>query len=61
MRGAKGLSANEILVVLAIIAVALVAIASMFPTAYSNVDRAGYMVRDFLPVNVQNWREVPLS
>ena len=37
----QGFSALEVLIASSIIAVALLAIASMFPTAYSNVDRSG--------------------
>ena len=36
-----GISAIEVLVAASILAIALLAIASMFPTAYSNVDRSG--------------------
>lgn len=37
----RGFSAVEVLIAASVIAVALLAIASMFPTAYSNVDRSG--------------------
>lgn len=41
MRDAKGFSLIEVLLATAIIAVAFLAIASMFPTAYQNVDWGG--------------------
>ncbi len=37
----NGFSAIEVLIAMSILAVALLAIASMFPTAYTNVDRSG--------------------
>ncbi len=41
MRMAKGFSLVEVLIASAILAVGLMGLASMFPTAYTNVDRSG--------------------
>jgi len=40
-KGAKGFSAVEFLIAASLIAVALLAIASLFPTAYGNIDVSG--------------------
>ncbi len=41
MRKAEGFSLVEVLIAAAILAVVLLALASMFPTAYRNVDQGG--------------------
>jgi len=41
MKKAEGFSLVEVLIAAAILAVVLLALASMFPTAYLNVDQAG--------------------
>jgi len=41
MRKGRGFSLLEVLVAISILAVAILAIASMFPTAYTNVHRSG--------------------